>query len=169
MLEDVQDSEQRLTILGALWRYELNGLLVETGGVPFYLQYRLGLGEYTRTPLSNMLSSILLIELVVLSVAIGILNRSFAEKNWSLRAKEGYISQTVKGLALVAVTLLLLSLSTPVYFQIWPPVPYHLDHELWGIFWIGLLSSFPIGILARIIAFHGLSSRPSKKNITLQE
>jgi hypothetical protein len=169
MLEDVQDSAQRLTTLGSLWRYELNGLLIETGGVPFYLQYRFGLVEYARTPFSSMLSLILLIELAAVSVAIGILNRKFAEKNWSLKAKEGHISQTIKGFALMAITFILMSFSTPLYFQIWPPVPHPIGFELWPIFWTALLGSFPIGIFARQIAFHGLSSIPSKKNITLQE
>jgi hypothetical protein len=166
MLEDVQDSTQRLTTLGALLRYELDGLLIETGGVPLYLQYRFGLVEYARTPFSSMLSVILLIELAAVSAAIGILNRKFAEKNWSLRAKEGYISQTIKGFALIAITFVSLGLSTPVYVQIWPPLPYPLNFELWGIFWISLLGSFPIGIIARPIAFYGLSSIQSRKNVT---
>jgi hypothetical protein len=163
MLEDVHDSEQRLTILGALWRYELNGLLIETGGVPLYLQYRFGLVEYAGTPFSSMLSVILLIELAAVSSAIGILNRRFAEKNWSLRAKEGYIGQTIKGFVLIATTLILMSFSTPIYVQIWPPVPHPLGFELWLIFWTALLGSFPLGILARPVAFHRLPSLPSRR------
>lgn len=165
MLEDVQDSAQRLTTLGSLWRYELNGLLIETGGVPFYLQYRFGLVEYARMPFSSVLSLILLIELAAVSVAIGILNRKFAEKNWFLKAKEGYISQTIKGFALTAITLIAMSFSTPLYIQIWPPVPHPLGFELWLIFWTALLASFPIGIFARPIAFHGLPSRSSGRKL----
>jgi hypothetical protein len=164
VLEEKQDSEKQFTALGRLWRYELNGLFIVPGGTAFYIQYHFGMMENTSFPLLGVFSMILIIELVLLSVATGVLNHAFAQRYWSLVRKESYLTMTVKGFFLVGLTLIIVGLSTPVYFQnIWPPIPYPRDFELWNIFWFGLLSSIPTGILARPIAFYGHSSQASKE------
>jgi len=116
-------------------------------------------------PLLDVYSSILLIEFVLLSAAVGVLNQQFSRRFWFLKGEYGYLNMVVKGIILLGFTVLTLdTLSTPYYLlaQI-PPPTIRFQQQLWYMMLIGPAMSPIIGILAKEVSFLRLLA-PSKKD-----
>ncbi len=154
--------------LSGLWnsiaKYMGCGSCIIALSIAYNIQYLLMIQYNHGDPLLEVYSSILLIEFILLSASVGVLNQQFSRRFWFLKREYGYPNMVVKGIILVGFTVLTLStLSTPFYLlaQI-PPPAIQFQHQLGYMVPIGLAMSPVMGILAKEVSFLELLA-PSKK------
>ena len=149
----------------AFWKsaikYIGSGLCIDALAIAYNIQCLLMIYLNISNPLQEVYLSILLIEFVLLSAAVGILNQQFSKRFWDLKGNYGYLNMTVKGVLLAGFTIISLgTLSTPYYLltQL-PPPAIRFQQQLQIMIPIGLAISPIIGILAKEVSFLGRYSQ----------
>ncbi|MFW9958058.1 MAG: hypothetical protein ACFFCT_08305 [Candidatus Odinarchaeota archaeon] len=142
-------------------KYIANGLCIVALAIAYNIQYLLMIYLNSGNPLQEVYLQILLIEYILLSAAVGILNQQFSRRFWDLKRDYGYLNMTVKGALLVGFTILSLgTLSTPYYLLVQiPPPAIRFQIQLGYMIPIGLASSPVIGILAKEVSVLGRYSQ----------
>jgi hypothetical protein len=163
--------EKTSRLWNSMVKYIGCGLCLVAVSIAFNIQYLVMVELNYRDPLREVYLRILLIEFILLSTSVGVLNQQFSRRFWSLKKEWGYLNMVVKGVLLVGFTTsTLVSLSTPIYaFTQIPPPVIRFETQLWYMILYGLAMSPIIGILAKEISFLGGSSRSRKMSRLLIE
>jgi hypothetical protein len=163
--------EKTSRLWNSIVKYIGCGLCLVAVSIAFNIQYLVMVELNYGDPLREVYLRILLIEFILLSTSVGVLNQQFSRRFWSLKKECGYLNMVAKGVLLVGFTAsTLVSLSSPIYafIQIPPPV-IRFETQLWYMILYGLAISPIIGILAKEISFLGGSSRSRKMSRLLIE
>jgi len=166
------DGGQMVEKMSGFWisavKYTSCGLCIVMLAIAYNVQYLLVAELNFGNPLLEVCLSILLIEFILLSAAVGVLNQQFSGRFWSLKKEYGYLTITFRGVLLVGFTIAtLISLSTPIYafYQI-PPPAIRFQSQLWTMTLIGLAMSPIVGILAKEFSFLGANSQPKETELS---